>query len=455
MSSTSPFRPHRPGRAYRAYILFILTASYTFNFVDRQIVSILAPAIKADLNLSDAQLGSLIGFVFAVLYTTLGIPAARLADRVNRVSVVSAALALWSGFTALSGLAQNFTHLALARIGVGIGEAGGSPPAHAIISDLYPKEQRAGALAVYALGIPVGITLAYLGGGWVVTHFSWRTTFFAVGLPGVLLALLIKLTVREPQRGATESPGQPEDEFLARSQQGGLVNELIILWQATRHLLSIPTYRGIIMGLSAGSFASYATGGWIVVFFKRTHPDMPLQTVLFWLGIITGTAYVLGVFVGGRIVDYQAQKNRAAYGWVPAFALLLNIPFFLGAVWVESPYLSLILWWPVHLLVGFYLGPCFALAQTLAPVSIRALSTAIFFFFLNMIALGLGPTYVGFLSYALTASLGEDLALQIALSTVVMATVISIISFMWVARRAPQDWAKATGGTVNPLSRLR
>ena len=452
--------------AYRRYVLILLTAVYTFNFVDRQIIGILAPAIKADLNLSDSQLGILGGFAFAVLYTTLGIPIARIADRVNRVSVVTVSLALWSGFTALSGFAQGFVHLAAARVGVGIGEAGGSPPAHSILSDLYPKERRAGALAVYSMGIPIGITMAYLAGGWVLTNFSWRMTYFAVGLPGILLALLLKATVREPTRGAadglqrddpfsTENVGLPRtpvermmfslSRLIPGRTKDAAFRELAILWRATKHLLSIPTYRGIVIGLTAGSFASYALGHWIVVFFRRIHPSLPLPTVLLLLGLTTGTAYVIGVYFGGRLVDRRARMDRSAYGYIPAIALSLNIPCFLGAMWVSDPYIAMALFWPVHLLIGFYLGPCFALAQTLAPVSIRALSTAVFFFILNMIALGGGPTFVGFMSDYLAPTMGAQAGLRVALSSVVIALVISIVTFVRVAKTVDDDWAAATG----------
>ena len=452
--------------AYRLYVLLILTAVYTFNFVDRQIMGILAEDIKVDLGLSDSQLGILIGFAFAVLYTTLGIPIARIADRANRITIVSLSLACWSGFTAISGAAQNFTQLALARVGVGIGEAGGSPPSHSVISDLYPKEKRAGALAVYALGIPVGVTLAYLGGGWVSENFSWRTTFIALGVPGVILAIIVKLTVREPKRGATEentgaeafsalAVTEPEGGFerflhsatkpLPAKTRQSVFGELAGLWRAARHLLSIPSYRGIVIGLTAGSFASYAIAGFIVPFFARSHPDFARTDVLFWLGLINGTAYVLGVLVGGRLVDHYAKKNKSAYGWIPAIALIVNLPFFLGAMWASSPILSLILWWPSHLLTGFYLGPCFALAQTLAPVSIRALSTAIFFFILNMIALGFGPTYVGIMSDVFAGSFGSATGLRIALSTVAVAGVISIAAFVWLTKQIDRDWTKATG----------
>ncbi len=452
---------------YRVYVLVVLTIVYTFNFLDRQIMGIVAPAVQADLGLSDSQLGILGGFAFAVLYTTLGIPFARLSDRYNRVTIISIALASWSGFTALCGTAQNFTQLALARVGVGIGEAGGSPPSHSLISDFYPKEKRAGALAVYALGIPVGVTLAYLGGGWVLQNFDWRTTFLALGIPGVLFALLLKLTVREPQRGATEA-ADAQDIFrgLKITEPVGLVekslrmmtvvfpskardsvfSELASLWRAAKHLLAIPSYRAIVIGLTSGSFASYAIANWIVVFFKRSHPDFGAGEVYFWLGIINGTAYVLGVFIGGNLVDRLAKKNKSAYGWVPVAALALNAPFFLGAMWVNDPVLSLVLWWPSHLLTGFYLGPCFALAQTLAPVSIRALSTAIFFFILNMIALGFGPTYVGIFSDLLGAGgMNNEQSLRIALSSTAIAGFISIGGFWYLAKKLPTDWAKATG----------
>ena len=454
-------------KAYRMYVLFVLTGVYTFNFLDRQIMGIMAEPIKEDLGLSDTQLGLLTGFAFAVLYTTLGIPIARLADRWNRVNIVSISLALWSGFTALCGVAQNFTQLAMARVGVGVGEAGGSPPSHSLISDFYPKEKRAGALAVYALGIPVGVTLAYFATAYGLSRFGWRTTFLALGIPGVLFAILVKLTIREPKRGSSET-GEQVDAFAAMKvdRPAGIVerglylasralpkkagdrsfHELAVLWRAAKHLLSIRSYRAIVIGLTAGSFASYATAAFIVSFFRRSHPDLPMGELLVWLGLINGTAYVLGVLVGGNLVDRLSAKNKSAYGWVPAIALLLNAPCFLVAMWVGDPMLSLFFWWPSHMLTGFYLGPCFALAQTLAPVSIRALSTAIFFFILNMIALGFGPTFVGVLSDILSSGgMTSERSLRVALSSVTIAGLISVIAFVYLAKTLPTDWVKATG----------
>lgn len=451
---------------YRIYVLVLLTVVYTFNFVDRQIIGILSPAIKADLGLADWQLGILKGFAFAVLYTTLGIPIARLADRANRVTIISIALALWSGFTAISGAAANFTQLALARVGVGIGEAGGSPPAHSLLSDYYPKENRAGALAFYAMGIPIGVAFAFLAGGWLTETFGWRVAFVVVGLPGILVAILLKLTVKEQPRGATDAVGVTDNfkemqingpagpveraikffsGFFPGSWKEAIFRETAIIWRAAKHLLSIPTYRAVVIACAAVSFTAYAQSTWVVDFYVRSHAEFPRMSIYFWLGIISGTAYAGGTFLGGYIVDKLAIRNRRVYGYIPAAALAINLPCYLAALWVGSPELSLALMVPVNIALGIYLGPCFALAQTLAPTSVRALSTAVFFFVLNMIALGFGPTTAGFLSSIFTGFLTEERALRWALTIVAMVTLYAIYMFIEVGRRVETDWSKAAG----------
>ncbi len=470
--ASAPAERTSPGAAsgvYRTYVLLLLTCVYTFNFIDRQIIGILSPAIKNELGLADWQLGVLKGFAFAVLYTTLGIPIARLADRANRVTIISVALALWSGFTALSGACQNFVQLALARVGVGIGEAGGSPPAHSLISDYFPKEKRAGALAVYAMGIPIGVAFAYLAGGWITQTFSWRVAFLVVGLPGVLVALLLRLTVREPARGSTEQgvadtfsglrvetpEGSVEHglrllcSVFPKAMRDSAFSEAATIWRAAKHLMSIPTYRAVVFGATAISFSTYANGTWIVDFYARSHADFNLLTVLFALGLISGTAYALGTFLGGHMVDRFASKNKRMYGYVPAIALLANAPLFLIVLWHPSPIVSLIFQIPVQLAIGFYLGPSFALAQTLAPLSVRALSTAVFFFILNMIALGFGPTVAGVLSSMLTSVFTEELALRWSLTIVSLSGLLGAWYFYQVGRRIPADWANATGETID------
>lgn len=266
--------------AYRTYVLIILTMVYAFNFIDRQIIGILSPFIKADLGLDDAQLGWLKGFAFALLYTVVGIPIAWLADRYNRVNIIGISLTLWSGFTALSGLASNFWQLAILRVGVGIGEAGGSPPSHSILSDLYDKTERAKALAVYSLGIPFGIMTAYFAAAFFLDGgaVDWRTVMIAVGVPGVALALLLKFTVKEPVRAAV-SHGPKQMGFVT----------------SVKRLLKIPTWWGMCLGISFGSFGNYAISTWIIDFYFRVHPDMPIQTLLIVFGISNGTAYAVGV----------------------------------------------------------------------------------------------------------------------------------------------------------------
>jgi MFS family permease len=472
--TTAPAAPASPATtsaAYRTYVLLLLTGVYTFNFIDRQIIGILSPAIKEDLGLADWQLGILKGFAFAVLYTTLGIPIARFADRSNRVTIISIALALWSGFTAISGACQNFAQLALARVGVGIGEAGGSPPAHSLISDYFPKEKRAGALAVYAMGIPIGIAFAYLAGGWITETFSWRVAFVVVGLPGVAVAILLKFTVREPRRGETEASAKETDAFhglhiiepasgfekvifsfcklLPASWRAEGFSEIATVWRAAKHLMSIPTYRAVVFGATAISFSTYANGTWLIDFYSRSHADFSLLTVLFTLGLISGTAYALGTFLGGSLVDFFAKKNKRMYGYVPAIALIANVPLFLVALWHPSPVVSLIFQVPVHLAIGFYLGPSFALAQTLAPLSVRALSTAVFFFILNMIALGFGPTLAGVLSSLLTGVFTEELALRWSLAVVSLSGIVGAWYYYQVGQRIPADWEKATGEKID------
>ncbi|MEM9724548.1 MAG: MFS transporter [Pseudomonadota bacterium] len=435
---------------YSYYVVTLLTIAYVFNFIDRQIVGIASPGIKEDLDLSDAQLGLLKGFAFALLYTIAGIPIARWADRSSRVRIVSLAVVVWSGFTAISGFANNFWQMLLARIGVGIGEAGCSPPSHSIISDYFPKEQRATALGIYSLGIPIGIMLAYLAGGLTIAYFGWRTAFIVVGLPGVLLGALIYFTVREPERGAMDGPAvapKPSDEGYT-------------LYAAARHVFSIPTYFYACAGITAASFTGYAATFWVVDFYRRSHPDLPFETLVLMLGLISGLAYGLGTFFGGYLTERAAQKDKRYYMLFPSVAMLLAAPLmalqlFAADVWMSLMYVALF-----QILMGVYLAPSFAMVQILSPVAIRALSTAVFFFVLNIIALGFGPTFVGVVSdFYITSVYGVDIdavSEEVAKATQSEALrwalfwsgfgLLLASAFYWRASRfIVDDWRKATG----------
>lgn len=416
---------------YSYYVLGVLTLVYTFNFIDRQIIAILSPAIKEDLGLSDSTLGLLKGLAFALLYTTLGIPIAWLADRWNRVNIVAISLAVWSGFTALSGLAANALQLTLARVGVGIGEAGGSPPSHSLISDYFPKEKRSSALAIYSLGIPFGQMFAFLAGGWVLQNLGWRNAFFVVGIPGVLLAIVMKLTVKEPIRGA---------------QDGASAAAPIKFKDGLKQLLTIPTYWGVIAAVTLASFTGYGTAMWIVDFYRRTY-ELTYMEITVPLGILNGVVYGIGTYAGGAMTDRLGRKDKGAYAWLPGLGMLLTIPVGWAWVWAPTPFWAFFWSAPFLLGLGFYLGPSFSLVQTLAPVKLRAFATAFFFFILNLIALGFGPLWVGALSDMFAGDYGEVTSLRIALTTLGASSFLAALAFFWTARKLPADWAKATGET--------
>ncbi len=417
-------------KSYRNYVLFILTLVYAFNFIDRQIIGILSPFIKADLGLDDAQLGWLKGIYFALLYTVVGIPIAWLADRYSRVNIIAVSLTLWSGFTALSGLASNYLQLAMARIGVGIGEAGGSPPSHSIISDLFPKEKRAGALAIYSLGIPFGIMLAFFASAFFLQGGSadWRIVMISVGLPGILLAILLKLTVKEPQRTQAAN-NQSENKPNVKT--------------SLKQLLKIPTWWGMALGISFGSFGNYAISTWIIDYYVRAFAGLDITQLLVAFGIVNGTAYALGVWLGGVIADKWGKHNKKAYALLPAIALIIGVPAFYVSLQVNDLWLSVGLMTFLLFTSGSYLGPSFAMAQTLAPVNVRAMSTALFFFVLNIIALGGGPTLTGIISEALVPSLGPVEALRTALCYLLIPYTLSIAVFLWTTTRIENDWAMA------------
>ena len=427
-------KQNNKNNSYRTMVLILLTVVYSFNFIDRQIVGILAPFIQQDLNLTNTQLGLLTGFYFALFYTFVAIPIAWLADRFNRVNIVSIALATWSGFTALFGLAGNYLQISLARMGVGIGEAGGSPPSHSIISDLYSKEERASALGVYSMGIPFGVMAAYLVTASLIGSSSdavdWRRIFVILGLAGIALALVVRLVIREPQRGSMEM------EQVAKVKQPPFLESL-------KTLLSIPSWWGMCFGIAFGSFVAYAFAAFQTKYLLLLDPTYDFKLLLIILGIMNGTTYAGGTFIGARIADRWGAKNIKAYGWLPAIAVILTFPLGVLSFWVPSVNLHLILVTALLFFSGIYFGPCFAIAQTLAPINQRAMSTALFFFILNMIALGGGPTFAGWLIDFFKTDASELHATRLAMTFTYLVLIPSIVSFVLVSKILPRDWRNA------------
>lgn len=424
----------QPSKSYRTLVLILLTTVYGFNFIDRQIVGILAPFIQEDLNLTNTELGLLIGLAFAIFYTTVAIPIAWLADRYNRVNILSLALATWSGFTALTGLATNFIQIGLARMGVGIGEAGGSPPSHSIISDMYPKEERASALGVYSMGIPLGIMAAYFITAALIGTSSqdvnWREIFVFLGVTGILLAIIVKLVIREPVRGAMEFNDKRE---LAKPP----------FIESLKILLRIPAWWAMCFGIAFGSYVSYSKSAFHTKYLVTLDPSFDFQTLVIILGIVNAVTYAGGAFFGARLADSWGKKDIRAYGWLPAISMALCLPLGIAAWWSASVEANLIFTSLFLVFMGIYLGPSFAIAQTLAPIHMRAMSTALFFFILNMIGLGLGPSISGWMIDMFNEDYGDVESIRYAMSVTSLVFIPSIISFLVVARKLPKDWAEA------------
>ena len=394
-------------RSHRAYALVILVIVYVFNFIDRQILNILQEPIKADLGLSDTQLGMLTGLSFALVYCIAGIPVARLADLTNRKVVITASLAIWSGFTALCGLTSNFLQLLLARLGVGLGEAGGSPPAHAMLSDLYEKEKRGRALAVYSSGLYIGTLCGYWLGGWVSDAMTWREAFFVVGIPGVLFAFVLWFTVREPVRGLSGlMPSTDNIGFFGSFQ----------------HLWSLKSFRFYSLATGAGTFVTYGVGNWMPPFLTRTYGQWSMPEAQVWFGfctpeqlasacvemsrteiglfygVVAGLGGAIGTVAGGYIADHLGARDKRWFLWVPMWGKLIGSPLFIAALLAPTAELSLLLYFPAIAMAAMYLGPSLAITHHLVPPSMRAMSSAVLFFILNILGLGLGPTAVGMMS---------------------------------------------------------
>ncbi|MEM7004315.1 MAG: MFS transporter [Pseudomonadota bacterium] len=383
-------------RSYRTYVLFALIVVYTFNFIDRTLVGVLGEPIRETFGLSDTMMGVLSGPVFAFIYTVLGIPFAMLAERRSRTWIIAGALAAWSGMTAACGLAQNAFQFALARFGVGIGEAGCSPPSHSLISDYFPPDKRSSALGIFALGIPIGTMLAALGGAWIASQDSlnWRDAFIWMGLPGVLGAIAFKMTVKEPPRGYSDPGGAAA--AAARDKPG--------LFDAFGVIAAKPTFWHVSLGGAMASFAGYGIGQFVPPFWMRAH-GLDLMTAALIFGGVLGLSAGIGTFGSGIVADRVRARHPNSDSWLPALGLSLCVPFAVFgyntlsfssgtvAMWLAIPALSV-----AAILRYAYLAPMFSITQKLVEPRMRATAAALMLFVVNLIGYGGGPPVIGWLS---------------------------------------------------------
>ncbi len=411
-------------KGYRNYVLLLLMVVYIFNFIDRQILVILQESIKAELDLSDKQLGLLSGFTFAVFYVVCGIPIARWADRYNRVNIVSVSLVVWSGMTALSGFVANYLQLLAARIGVGVGEAGASPPSHSIISDYFPHEERGRALSFYSIGIYIGILVGFLAGGWVNQFFGWRTAFLVVGLPGILLAVVVKLTLREPLRGLSDAGDH------SALPEGHLLGDVKRLW-------SLRSFRLAAVGSGFNAFLGYGSLNFMPSFAIRLY-EVPVGVVGTWLALIAGLAGAAGVYSGGHLSDVLGKRDVRWSYKVPAISTLLSGVLLVPMLLVGNQYAM----WGIYVLVVYcqsmFLGPTIATAHALVGPRYRALASAVVFFVLNIIGLGLGPLTVGTVSDLLEPVVGVE-SIRWAIMTTGVAAAIGGLLYFRAAAHVQRD----------------
>ena len=412
--------------SYRAYVMFILVVVYTFNFIDRQIIGILAVPIKADLALTDTQLGLMGGLAFALFYTALGIPIAMLADRSNRTWIMAIALTLWSAMTAICGTVQNFWQLFLARLGVGVGEAGGVAPAYSLISDYFPPQQRARALSIYSFGIPIGSALGIVFGGIIASKIDWRYAFFAVGIAGIIIAPIFKLTVAEPERGQFD-PNYTKASFPA-------------LGDIIRKLMHKPSFWIMSFGAACSSMMGYGLFFWLPSFFVRSYGISLIDASLFY-GAILLVGGLAGIWLGGSLADRFGASRRGAYVVIPALAFVATVPFYIVAI-LSSNLTTTFFAMLIPTALGLvWLGPVLSAIQHVVPPNMRATASAIFLFINNLIGIGVGTVAIGILSDNLQTRFGDD-SLRYAILAGTSFYVLAATLFFLSAKYLENDWEK-------------
>jgi predicted MFS family arabinose efflux permease len=406
-------------------VLAMLWFVYVLNFLDRQLMSILAKPIQDALHVTDGQLGLVGGLYFAMFYCFIAIPVGWLADRTNRVAVLSLACGIWSAATAACGFSMNYTQFAVSRMTVGFGEAGGVPPSYAIICDYFPPGRRGTALGIYNLGPPIGAALGIAFGAAIAAAFNWRYAFVVLGVVGVLAAIVLPLIVREPPRGGMDPVGVEPPV-----QKAGF-------WSTLTMFFSRPTLVLAALGSGATQFVTYGLGNFATLFLMR-EKGMTLSEVALWYALLVGVGMSAGIFVSGRVIDRFTRKSKVAYALAPAISLTLAIPFYIGFVWAPTWPLALVFLIGPTFLNYFYLSSSVALVQQEVRPDQRVMAGALLLLVMNFIGLGLGPTYVGAASDFFRASHPHN-SLQMALYTLIPFYVLAVGLFLWLARIFTRD----------------
>lgn len=408
-----------PARAW--VMLGTLTFVYVLNFLDRQLLAILAKPIQDSLHVTDAQLGLIGGLYFAFFYCFIAIPIGWLADRMNRVSIVSLACAIWSGATTACGLAATYPQLVVARMTVGFGEAGGVPPSYALITDSFPPGRRGIAFGIYNLGPPIGAALGIAFGASIAAAFDWRSAFVTIGLIGVVTAVIVRIVLREPARGAMDA-----------ARVATIDPEKPGFWATVRMFFTHRVVMLMALGGGTTQFITYGLGNFTVLFLMR-EKGMTLSEVALWYALVIAIGMSAGMVVCGRVIDRYAHRSRLVYAIAPAVTLAMALPFYLGFVWAPGWPLALGLLTLVTFLNYFYLSTSIALVQEEVRPDQRVLSGALLLLVMNFIGLGLGPTWVGWASTHF-AAMGLPHALQLALYTLAPFYILAILIFLALAR---------------------
>ena len=431
---------------YGWFALGLLFVVALFNYIDRSILSIMQVALKRDLHLSDTQLGTLTGLSFALFYTTLALPVARLADRVARKYVLTAALTIWTLMTAASGFAGGYLTLLFCRIGVGVGEAGCVPSSHSMISDYFPRHRRALAMAVWGLALPLGGMLGFAFGGKLTAALGWRETFKVVGLAGLAMAPVVLLLLKEPKRGRFET-----DHPLATAHRRTVRDSLGVLW-------NLRSFRYLVIGEALQSWAQAAMMAWNAPFYSRLHA-MPISEIATWLALITGFGGAVGTFLGGALAERLGRRDVRWYLRVPSIAAFLTVPFALLQYFTGDVRVSLASAVVPAIMVNVYMAPGNAVSQSLAPPQMRAFTSAIFVLVVSLVGTGFGPTVTGLLSdvFAARFGLGET-AVRYALPTCLIPALAGCAFFWRAASHLPKEMRSlheidpVSAGDVEPLA---